>query len=48
MELSSHQDAEIAMGPGENMFSGFDAAQRSRALYDLLLEAGARELHPSS
>ena len=44
IELISRQDAEIAMAPGEGMFSALDAAGKSRALRDLLIEAGAREL----
>jgi hypothetical protein len=44
IELATRQDAETAMAPGEGMFSALDAAGKSRALYDLLLQAGAREL----
>jgi hypothetical protein len=43
LQLASRQEAELAMAPGEGMFSALDAAAKSRALYDLLREAGARE-----
>ena len=45
-ELTTRQEAELAMGPSHDvpLLEGLDAAQRSRALYDLLLQAGAREL----
>jgi len=48
VELISRQEAEIALAPGQDKFNVGEAFAASRVLYDLLLQAGARELQGSA